>query len=711
MRISRRTFSKWTVGLVGANYLPILDLRGAQRPADSAASSSTAEGLRVPRFECRDFSHRIDPAYLANGMVGIRPGPNPLARSSTYVSGFVFAHPAYRMECLSPALDPLVTDIRVNHRSLLEHPDLLTIRRQQLDTATGELLTEMTFAAGGTSLEIQVLQFASRSVPCLVCQEVRIVPSGDGELELILGIATPDAPGRIYSDRAPDETEIDLVTGFESSGALSRLGAAVSVLTPNGLKRKDAPFRTSEGVTRRIVLNGKHGEPVRLQTVAALVSQFYSSEPEVQAIRLARWGTDLGFDLLRQQNREAWQELWKSRIKITGDTDDQRVLDAAFFYLHSSLHPSNQTGLAPFGLSQYEHYYGHSFWDTESWCLLPVTLTSPASARALLDYRLRGLKAARRRAALYGYRGAMFPWEAGQIDGADVTPTFAATGWQEQHITPDIALGFWEYQLATGDGAFLRDGTWPVLQAVAEWIESRGVSTSRGFEIQHVMGPDEDVPGTSNNTYMNIACKMALSAAINCAALVGAKTPASWRQIHDALVMPGDSARRVLLPYDGAKPGADYSLGSLDLLTVHDIPVEPDLLRRTYDYEASMRGSEWSGIGFSVAATAATAAFLGERKKAMQLFDESWKKIWLDPFGMIREVPSQDYGCFLTNFGSLLLTALLGFTGLRIRPGSWTVYPVHLPQGWTRIEVDQIWVRGTPQRLIAEDGRPAQLVE
>ena len=72
--------------------------------------------------------------------------------------------------------------------------------------------------------------------------------------------------------------------------------------------------------------------------------------------------------------------------------------------------------------------------------------------------------------------------------------SFADTGWAEQHIVPDVALGCWEYQLATADQVMLRRGTWPILKNVAEWIESRGTWTPRGFEILHVMGPDESNP-------------------------------------------------------------------------------------------------------------------------------------------------------------------------------------------------------------------------
>jgi trehalose/maltose hydrolase-like predicted phosphorylase len=100
------------------------------------------------------------------------------------------------------------------------------------------------------------------------------------------------------------------------------------------------------------------------------VSQFYHPEPDLEAIRLARWGASFGCDSLCQQNRSLWADLWKSRVKVSGDTDDQRLLDAAFFYLHSSLHDTTGTGMPLFWLSQFRQYFGHSFWDTES-CWLP----------------------------------------------------------------------------------------------------------------------------------------------------------------------------------------------------------------------------------------------------------------------------------------------------------------------------------------------------
>jgi protein-glucosylgalactosylhydroxylysine glucosidase len=717
MKLSRRSF------LEGSSRLVVSSLIARRATAESqriqlghifSPQSSTHGG--IPKFVVEDFSRQFDPAYLSNGLIGTRPCPNPLAKARTQVSGFVFSHVSFQVESLSPAPCPLETDIRVNGVSLLKHSEFLTIQRQSLDLSCGELTTEMTFAPGtGVTLKLQVLQFASRSVPCLLCQEISVIPSSGAEMEFISRIDHEGIPGQVYMAEPPERTRIDLVSGFVSGNNLSKLGVALLVFTPDAPAQRQDPVQTETGATRSYVLRAESGRPVRLQTIAAMISDLYHPEPPLEAIRLAEWGGMLGIEDLRKQNHADWSELWQSRVKVTGETDAQRVLDAAFFYLHSSLHSSTRTGMPPFGLSQFSYYYGHSFWDTETWSLLPITLTAPRTARTLLEYRLQGLDWAKRQAAVYGYRGAQFPWEGAGTRGFETTPTFAGTGWAEQHVTPDVALGFWEYQLATNDQDFLRDGTWPVLKSVSEWIESRGISTQRGFEIWHVMGPDEGVPNVNNNSYINLVCKMVLAAAVRCAQMVGASAPASWAKIRDTLILPIDKSKNIVLPYDNppAPSSRQYSLAQIDFLTLHDPSIPVDLLHSTHDYEESLRRADPVGtsmIGFASAAVAATAALSGQKRRAAELFDMSWKNVWLEPFGMIREAPSQDYGCFVTNFGSLLQTAMLGFTGIRITEGDWRKYPATLPAGWNRIEIDRIWVKGEPRRLIAVDGAPARLL-
>ena len=724
--ISRRAFMHQTAAVFAARGVSLGTPWARSLFLSPFWTSQTQAGpTGIPKMSVEDFSKRFEPAYLSNGLIAIRPGPNPLAKAKTQVSGFVFTHVPYEMQSLSPAPYPLETDIRVGTNGtigLVEYPDLVKTTRQTLDMSSGELTTELTFAPGnGVTLNIQVLQFTPRSVPSLVCQEIRVIASADAEVTFVPSIDAEGTLARTYMTEPPARTNTDLVGGFESREDRSKLGVAVFVATPDGPAQRQELLPTETGISRGYVAKLKSGEAFRLRTIAAMVSGLYHPEPPLEAIRLASWGAMLGFNELRNASRTAWSDLWQSRVKISGDTDAQRVVDCAFFYLHSSVHPSTLTGMPPFGLSQFAYYFGHSFWDTESWSLLPFALTNPPAARALVEFRRGGLEAAKRQAALYGYRGAQFPWEAAPVGGFETTPTFAATGWVEQHSTPDFALGLWEYQLATNDSTFLKEGTWPVLSAVAEWIESRGVRTDRGFEIQHMMGPDEGVPNINNNSYMNLICKMVLAAAIRCAQMVGVTPPPTWAKIRDALVLPIDRSRNIVLPYDNPPPeeSTSYSVGGLDFLTVHDPPISVELLRNTYAAERTPHGGRPAGalmgtiphaIGFAVAAMAATAAFLGERQQAAQLFEASWKESWLAPWGMIREVSTEDYGVFLTDFGSILQTVMLGFTGIRINEGDWAKYPASLPEGWTKIEIDRFWMRGQPVRLVATDATKARLL-
>ena len=66
--------------------------------------------------------------------------------------------------------------------------------------------------------------------------------------------------------------------------------------------------------------------------------------------------------------------------------------------------------------------------------------------------------------------------------------------------------------------------------------------------------------------------------------------------------------------------------------------------------------------------------------------------------------------------GSLLIWDVgpghvVGFTGIRVTRPGWAKYPATLPEGWDRLEIDRVWVRGEAKRLVAVNGRPAQLLE
>src|SRR5882724_9016034 len=163
MNLSRRSLGRQCLAMFASSAIR-KELWGALAADAGAASAQQQNSSAAPQFVVEDFSKVFDPAYLSNGLIGIRPGPNPLAKALTCVSGFVFAHIPYGVESLSPAPYPLETDIGVRGTRLLKRPDLVKIERQNLDTSTGELTTRMIFAPGtgkDLRLVIEVLQFAS----------------------------------------------------------------------------------------------------------------------------------------------------------------------------------------------------------------------------------------------------------------------------------------------------------------------------------------------------------------------------------------------------------------------------------------------------------------------------------------------------------------------------------------------------------------------
>ena len=689
----------------------------------------------VPRLTCTDFNKKYVPTCLSNGVIGITPGPNPMVQGKVVVGGFVFSHPKFESENFALAPYPLGLDIKINDKSIRNNPDRVTIKSQTLDMETGELTTHLLFRpAAGLSVEIEIIQFVSRSVPCLACQEVRLVSNQDINCDIRTFIDYKGLNVKVYTGDTDaltrgwyDEDLIDQALGFKTDR--SRLGIATVII-----RRPDIKLIRS-GLYKMKV---KKGITSLFQMIAALVPDLYNPDPHLEAIRLARWGEMLGFEKIREYNQQAWNDLWASRIKIDGNAQDQRALDVAFYYYHSNIHSSTRAGTPPFGLTQHDKYFGHNFWDTDLWLLLPAILTNPAAARTTVEYRHTGLEAARRKAELFGYRGAQYPWEAA-VEGWEVTPSCCPTGWAQQHTTPGVAIGVWEYQLATGDEITLREYTWPVLKTIAEWVESRGVFTKRGFEMRHMMGPDEGITNVSNQTYFNLLSRMAVTAAIRCAQKLGYPAPPVWKKIVKQIYLPMDKRKKIIFPYDldstvrvhnekkrifeevpAAKSLRTYSLGNLHFLFIHDCPVEQTTFKNTYLHEEKIRSAREpeGGVpgsirapGFTSPPYAVCAAFFGERKKAAEFFRNTWEPHWLEPFGMTLEYRLQDYGSYITSFGSLLQSTLLGFTGLRIREGNWLAYPATLPAGWKKIEIDRIWIKGKAVKLSAVHGKKARLKE
>jgi len=235
MVISRRSFAQRIAVFMGTSFSS-RSLWSSVAKTAGVQSVGSRPG-EVPRIVVEDFSKKFYPAYLSNGLIGIRPGSSPLAAATTMVNGFVCPNSTHGDVSLSPAPYPLATDFRVNDVSLLKHPELTKIQRQTLDMAKGELLTEIVFTpASGVALRLTVLQFASRSVPSLLCQAITFSTSPEAHVELSAAIESAEFTAR-GRQRGPRST-LRLATSVRGASAnwvllWRSLPQAISIVSAN----------------------------------------------------------------------------------------------------------------------------------------------------------------------------------------------------------------------------------------------------------------------------------------------------------------------------------------------------------------------------------------------------------------------------------------------------------------------------------------------
>jgi trehalose/maltose hydrolase-like predicted phosphorylase len=158
----------------------------------------------------------------------------------------------------------------------------------------------------------------------------------------------------------------------------------------------------------------------------------------------------------------AWEARWTAgEVRLEGDDDLQRALRFAVYHLTSAANPGDErVSIGARGLTG-DAYFGHVFWDTETYLLPFYTTVWPEAARALLLYRFRTLPGARAKAAQIGCRCALYAWESADT-GEETTPERVVapdgvlvdilTGRMEHHVSADVAYAVWQYWRATGKG-------------------------------------------------------------------------------------------------------------------------------------------------------------------------------------------------------------------------------------------------------------------
>jgi trehalose/maltose hydrolase-like predicted phosphorylase len=665
------------------------------------------------------------PAYLSNGVIGLRVRENPLAPGMALLCGYSGLHPVRKIEAAAVAPYPLAGNVALNGVWLSDQPHQVTVIDQAYDFSNGELTSRLRFEAQGVRAEIEVLTFCCRHQPTLLAQEIAITLSAGCDLKLQALADISAIPGRMLTRTLQTPGgghDFDGSLLWEAEGGFSQCGLALAAdLQGSDEAERETPGGGDRGpLVTQYGLRARAGKVYRLRQIASLVPGVLHDHPDRHAERLVALGVHQGFATLRQANRAEWRELWKGRIVLHGAGREwQRLADAAFFYMNTSVHVGSPSSTSMFGLAtwhDYHYYYGHVMWDIETFSVPPLMLLQPEAAEALLEFRSRNLEGARRTAQAMGRRGLQFPWEAAPASGQEAAPSPGTAAWHEDHVSLDVALAFANYAWTSGDGNFLRDKAWPVLSGVADWIVSRAHRGPRGWEIRRSMGIAERKTESDNEAFTMLSAKAVLEAASNAARALGRPDGQQWREIAAHLKLP--LRGRALISHDGFRENEEKAATPSPLMGVFPLDnLDAEIGHATLDYYLP-RARDYIGSPMLSAFYGVWAARKGDRRLALKLLDEGYGRFTTGRFLQTLEYrpdkfPEQPQaGPFFANMGGFLMSLLLGFPGLKISDGDLEQWPQHdvvLPVGWTSIDVERLWLRGRPYHLMARQGQRAVL--
>jgi len=450
-----------------------------------------------------------------------------------------------------------------------------------------------------------------------------------------------------------------------------------------------AQFETHKGTTSaeaRLSLKVKPGEGCTFTKFAALITSSTPSDPSQSAKQAATAARQAGWQTLRSASESAWHSLWESDIVVEGNANVQRTIHSMLFYLLGSTREGLDMSTPPMGLAS-AGYYGHIFWDADTFMFPPLAMLHPELARPMVAFRSRTREAARRNAERNGYKGAMFPWEAGP-DGAETTPRFAfQNATSENHVNGDVALAAWQYWLATEDRTWLEKDAWPLLRDTADfWVSRVKYNADRGrYEVSNVVAVKESDIGVSNDAYTNAVAEKNLELAIAAARELHTEPHAKWQEVAEKMYVPESDSALLWFPLDRSYSTQQTRQAIRAFL--------PEVERHR---TGAMMGVEFYPI---------LAAELSDRPLIGRLLDPLSTPYLRPPFQVIAETPDNQNTNFITGAGAFLQEFVFGYTCLRFgESGLERKFHPTLPPGIHRLTLKNITIRGKRETLMFDSG-------
>ncbi|MEH2056756.1 MAG: beta-phosphoglucomutase [Nostoc sp.] len=717
--------------------------------------------LPTPHFTYTDWiltETQFDPEQLhsketvftiGNGYLGTRGSFEegyPHALSGTFIHGVYDAVPVVYTELVNcPDWLPLVVIVN-GDRFRLDQGEILRYDRQ-LDLHQGLLVRSLRWRSpSGKTIDIHFERFASLADPHVLALRCHLTPVDfDGFIEIQASInGYPENQGFNHWEGL-DQGKTDQGIWLQRSTRSSRieLGMAVKMTilgTEASLQVNTAPGYPTLSTT----FSAKAEQTV---TIEKLVTVFTSRDIETPVPAAQEKLAHLpDYTTLLKANEQAWQEVWQqSDILIEGDTTAAFAVRYNLFQLLiAAPRDDDQVSIPAKTLSGFG-YRGHVFWDTEIFMLPLFLFTQPTIARNFLSYRWHTLPGARRKAAHYGYKGAMFAWESAD-SGDEVTPRWALESnfygedvriWcrdREIHINADIPYAVWNYWQATGDDDWMQKrGAEIILDAAIFWGSRVEFNPEREkYEIRGVIGADEYHELVHNNAFTNRMAQWHLEKAIAVYDWLADKFPerateleqtlkltleerSHWQDIIAKILFLYDPSTELIEQIEGFFQLEDINLADyeprdrsmqpilgVEKINKYQVIKQPDVLMLLYlmresadfPYNKKALQTNWDyyaprtdityGSSLGPGIHAILASDLGKSTEAYELF---MRALMVD---LENNRANTSDGIHGASAGGIWQAVIFGFGGIQFTENGPVANP-HLPPGWTRLKFKLHW--------------------
>ena len=614
---------------------------------------------------------------MANGQIGIVTDDTPLKTKEIILNGVYEGSPENGISRIVRGIEFLNLHLAINNLDVKS--DNIDNWSQVVSMKEGTSTTSFTFK-DLVSVDYTIL--ANRAIPFSAMAIVEITPKKDVEIMANNYMVVPAELKEAKSQFRILKDNQYLMPVFGTTAKTLFGKYTVSASTTFLFDGQNEILKQTEnevGFSKKLL----KGQKYRFAIAGGICTSKDFTDPLNESERQPIYALQEGINKLLDKHKKSWAELWKTGdIQIEGDLDAQQRVRFALYNLYSYARSGTRQSVAPMGLSS-QGYNGHIFWDSELWMYPTLLALQPEMAKSCLDYRSDRLEKAKQKAAVYGYKGAMFPWESDDT-GEEATPTWALTGIFEQHITADVSIAFWNYYTYTQDKSWLKK-EWNVLKETADFWVSRVVKNQDGsYSILNVVGADEYAQHIDDNAFTNASAIESLKNTIKAATILGEPIDSKWIDVSEHLVI--HSKNGITQNYKGYNgqmiKQADVNLLAYPLHVITDKKqIEKDL-----DYYAAKIDPK-DGPAMASGVLSVLYARLGDKQKAYSYFVKSYLPNSRPPFGVFSESANSNNPYFATGAGAMLQAVIYGFGGVEQTDQGLKYNKGLLPKQWKSLKI------------------------